>query len=726
TAYYVRPGAVATSISLVTQTVTGAYSSGGFVEVSAANMPGVYRFDVPNAVLATGVNSVVVMLKGATNMEQVVLEIQLVSFNPNDAVRLGLTAIPNATAGGAGGVPIIGTGTNNFKSDGSANVTFANTSIATVANLTNAPTNGDLTATMKTSVTTAATAATPAVTVSDKTGFSLSTAGILAIWNQLTSALTTASTIGKLLVDNINATISSRSSHVAADIWSVATRLLTAGTNIVLAKGTGVTGFNDLSAAEVNAEADQALADYDPPTKTEMDNGFAALNDISPSEVNAELDIALADIHLDHLLAVDYDPASKPGVATALMNELVESDAGISRFTANALEQAPTGGSAPTVEEIRTEIDTNSTQLAAIVADTNELQTDDIPGLIAALNDLSAADVNTEVDTALVDYDAPTKAELDAAETSILAKILKWIQLTLRSDAAIATDNATELTEINANEGSGAGDYNNVTDSQEGIADSGGGGPTAEQIADQVWDEAIADHVGAGSFGEEIQAHALSSEISALNDLSAAEVNAEVDTALTDYDAPTHAELQSEVNDVQADIAALNDPTAAAIADAVWDEDVVAAHNTADTAGALIDDLATPNNFKADVSNLDVAVSTRSPESGGNIAAILADTNELQTDDVPGLIAALENLSAVEVNAEVKDILETDTHAEPGSVPAATSSLKDKINWLFALARNKIIQSSSAQTLRNDADNGDIAEAVLSKDDTTVTRGEWT
>jgi len=51
------------------------------------------------------------------------------------------------------------------------------------------------------------------------------------------------------------------STHSAADVWSVSTRLLTAGTNIVLAKGVGVTGFNDLSAAQVNAEADTALAD---------------------------------------------------------------------------------------------------------------------------------------------------------------------------------------------------------------------------------------------------------------------------------------------------------------------------------------------------------------------------------------------------------------------------------------------------------------------------------
>jgi hypothetical protein len=69
--------------------------------------------------------------------------------------------------------------------------------ITTVTNLTNAPTNGDFTATMKTSLN----AATPSVTVSDKTGFSLSTAGIKAVWDQLTSALTATGSIGKKLAD---------------------------------------------------------------------------------------------------------------------------------------------------------------------------------------------------------------------------------------------------------------------------------------------------------------------------------------------------------------------------------------------------------------------------------------------------------------------------------------------------------------------------------------------
>lgn len=140
------------------------------------------------------------------------------------------------------------------------------------------------------------------VAASSKTGYTLSAAGVQAIWDALTSALTTAGSVGKLLVDNINATISSRSSHSAADVWAVATRLLTAGTNIVLAKGIGVTGFNDLSAAQVNAEADTALADYDGPTHAELVSeintvqaDIAALNDLSAADVaNAVWDEPLA------------------------------------------------------------------------------------------------------------------------------------------------------------------------------------------------------------------------------------------------------------------------------------------------------------------------------------------------------------------------------------------------------------------------------------------------
>ena len=53
------------------------------------------------------------------------------------------------------------------------------------------------------------------------------------------------------------------------------------------------------------------------------------------------------------------------------------------------------------------------------------------------------------------------------------------------------------------------------------------------------------------------------------------------------------------------------------------------------------------------------------------INAILGDTAELQADDVPGLIAALNNLSASDVNAEVVDALQTDTPVDGKSFAAS-------------------------------------------------------
>ncbi len=60
--YYVRPGAAAVQIALVTQTVTGAHTDGGFVEIGAATAPGVYRLDLPDAAVAVGAAEAVVSL----------------------------------------------------------------------------------------------------------------------------------------------------------------------------------------------------------------------------------------------------------------------------------------------------------------------------------------------------------------------------------------------------------------------------------------------------------------------------------------------------------------------------------------------------------------------------------------------------------------------------------------------------------------------------------------
>lgn len=55
---YTRPKAAAIDIVLQTQTPSGAWASGGFVEVEATKAPGLYRLDLPDGALAAGVGYV--------------------------------------------------------------------------------------------------------------------------------------------------------------------------------------------------------------------------------------------------------------------------------------------------------------------------------------------------------------------------------------------------------------------------------------------------------------------------------------------------------------------------------------------------------------------------------------------------------------------------------------------------------------------------------------------
>lgn len=67
TASYWRQGGSRTSITMVNLgAITDAHSDGGWEEVDATNMPGVYRFDVPDAAFSSGADWVIISLKVAT------------------------------------------------------------------------------------------------------------------------------------------------------------------------------------------------------------------------------------------------------------------------------------------------------------------------------------------------------------------------------------------------------------------------------------------------------------------------------------------------------------------------------------------------------------------------------------------------------------------------------------------------------------------------------------
>lgn len=96
-AYYIKDSdATATAITLVTATV-GTWTSGGFKEVDATHMPGVYELGLPNAMIpATGPAKVTLFLSGATNMQNTPVFIDVESGDAFAALTTTTYAQPSA------------------------------------------------------------------------------------------------------------------------------------------------------------------------------------------------------------------------------------------------------------------------------------------------------------------------------------------------------------------------------------------------------------------------------------------------------------------------------------------------------------------------------------------------------------------------------------------------------------------------------------------------------
>lgn len=260
------------------------------------------------------------------------------------------------------------------------------------------------------------------------------------------------------------------STHSASDVWAVATRVLTAGTNIQLpANGlANVTAWTVNITGTVSGNSTHSAADVITAMGTGAFLTAVPWNAAWDTEVQSEVQDAIEANHLDHLLAVDYDPASKPGVATALLNELIGSDLGVSQFTANALELAPSSGGGtvdanvisiennvitsasitaaalngkgdwnttvpPTVVAIRQEIDSNSTKLDVTVGSrlaSASYTAPDNTGIASAAADASTASTNT---TSLL-------AKLGSFTGTGVNTILGFLRAIMRSDVSVPSD----------------------------------------------------------------------------------------------------------------------------------------------------------------------------------------------------------------------------------------------------------------------------------------------
>ena len=119
----------ASNVETITTLGTYAAPSSGkcrFKELDATNHKGVYEIQIADARFAvSSAKSLLVSVSGATNAAETDVVIPLRDLDPFDAVRAGLTALPNAAAEASGGLITRGTGTGQLTV--SSGVVTANT-----------------------------------------------------------------------------------------------------------------------------------------------------------------------------------------------------------------------------------------------------------------------------------------------------------------------------------------------------------------------------------------------------------------------------------------------------------------------------------------------------------------------------------------------------------------------------------------------------------------------
>lgn len=263
--------------------------------------------------------------------------------------------------------------------------------------------------------------------------------------------------------------------EIGTAVWATTTRVLTAGTNIALAKGTGVTGFNDLSAAQVNAECDTAIADAALATAANLatvDNVVdAILLDTGTDGVVLGADAITSAKIADNAFSPEHFSATMLARMGVISSGTAQSATGTTVVLASAETFADDTLIGAT---IMAHGSTQGYWQQAIITD-NVLSTDTV-----------TVDTWTVTPSGTITYvlfgtpkgstTAPVPASFDATQ---LAKFFN-------------TDSGT--TYASAVAGSVVKE----------VADNAGGSAlTAAAIADAVWDEATSGHTTSGTFGEQ-------------------------------------------------------------------------------------------------------------------------------------------------------------------------------------------------------------------------------
>jgi hypothetical protein len=247
---YVREDqAAATVVTLATATA-GTWASGGFKEIDATNLPGVYEIGIPNAALASG-KSVQMLLFGGLNMVPVPLEIELVAVDHQSAsFGLSLAKTTNITGFNDIAATSIVTGGAITTSAGKVSGVALVDALTTYTG--NTPQTGDAFSRLGTP--SGASIAADIATRSTYAG--ADTSGTTTLLGRLSSARATN-------LDNLDAAVSTRLAGSAYTAPPATVTLATSQPNYAPAKaGDAMTLTGAYDAAKAAAQASQVPANF--------------------------------------------------------------------------------------------------------------------------------------------------------------------------------------------------------------------------------------------------------------------------------------------------------------------------------------------------------------------------------------------------------------------------------------------------------------------------------
>jgi hypothetical protein len=267
------------------------------------------------------------------------------------------------------------------------------------------------------------------------------------------------------------------------------------------------------------------------------------------------------------------------------------------------------------------------------------------------------------------------------------------------------------------------------------------GAPTAAEIADAVSDEMISQHLIPGSLGWTIN-HIRKASATIDGTVAASPAPTVTTFNLTGVDYPTGAMKHSVLyfEEGTANIALQNSPILTWTNNGDMTVTVVLEDplTSAPQAGDVV--LILPQSHVHTITDIQAGLATTLQvndieEDTQNIQSRLPDSlidgrmdsnvQEINTDIISAIRFGLATITPEQVKDQIVSAIAIDDCAEPTSVPASNSSLKDKISWLFMLAKNRLTQTSNTQTVFRDDAVTSVATANVSDDGTTATRGKF-